>query len=98
MAIVPSARFVRTLIQEVSDINIALSQKSWNSLRIIPIHSGWTEERPCGIMVVATIRLNSAGERGSEPDVSRSYPVQNRAFHTLGVIRPRAGDTFLDLE
>jgi hypothetical protein len=49
-------------------------------------------------MVVATIRLGIAREGRDQRAVSWGYPIQDGALHTLSVIRPRIGNTLLNLQ
>ena len=86
---------MRTLIHEVRSVDIISGRKL---LRIVPINASGTEKRPSGVMVVAAVRLDAARKRRSQSGASRGYPVQDDALYTLGIIRPRTGDTLLDLE
>jgi len=47
--------------------------------------------------MVPAVCFDIAGERRKERAILRGYPVQDCAFYTFGVIRPRVGDTFLNL-
>jgi hypothetical protein len=65
---------------------------------IIPVNPGWAEEGPGDRMVETPVRLDVAGQRRIQWDVTIGDPFQDGAFQTLGIVGSRAGNTLLDLE
>jgi hypothetical protein len=67
-------------------------------LFIIPVNPGWAEEGPGDGVVETPVRLDVAGQRRIQWDVTAGYPFQDDTFQTLGIVRSRAGNAFLNLE
>lgn len=84
-------------MQDVNRVQVRMSPKESDLLRIVPINASGAEQRPCGWMVVAPVGLDVARKRRIHRDISRGYPVQDNAFYALRIIRPCIGNALLDL-
>lgn len=68
-----------------------------NSLRIGPIQASGAKESSCGIMVESTVSLLVAIKRRHERNALQGNPIDDSAFKTFGVIRPRTVSALLQL-
>ena len=68
-----------------------------NSRYVVPIETCWAQKSSCAVMVKTTTRLDIARYVGNQRLTLRGDPIDDRAFHSLGVVGPRAAGALLNL-